>query len=186
MRSCGTHGQGAGLRPLSMSTQWTSATVANQHWPEPESAARISVRSPVRQQAGRPERELPVAGVAIARLGDPGPGRYAPPHGALRNMISTLVGRAYPGTTPREQRSLMACTSYRSSVFQCISAETLATPWVTVLWLRPPSSRPTCVNAKPISCTSRYIATCLGTDMARLRLTLTRSSTPRPEMAGNF
>ena len=118
-------------------------------------------------------------GVAIARLGDPGPGRYAPPHGALRNTTSTLVGRAYPGTTPREQRSLMACTSYRSSVLRCISAETLATPCVTVLWLRPPSSRPTCVNARPISCTSRYIATCLGTDMARLRLTLTRSSTPR-------
>ena len=65
----------------------------------------------VERVLGLPERELRVAGVAIARLGDPGPGRYAPPHGALRNTISTLVRRAYPGTTPREQRSLMACTS---------------------------------------------------------------------------
>ena len=92
-----------------------------------------------------------------------------------------LLDAPYPGTTPREQRSLMACTSYRSSVFRRISAETLATPWVTVLWLRPPSRRPTSVNARPISCTRRYIATCLGTDMARLRLALTRSSTLRPK-----
>ena len=27
------------------------------------------------------------------------------------NSVSLLVGRAYPGTTPREQRSLMASTS---------------------------------------------------------------------------
>ena len=95
--------------------------------------------------------------------------------------VVQLAGPAYPGTTPREQRSLMACTSWRSSVFPCISAETLATPCATVLWLRPPSRRPACVNARPISCTSRYIATCLGTDMTRLRLTLTRSSTLRPK-----
>ena len=95
--------------------------------------------------------------------------------------VVQLAGPAYPGTAPREQRSLMACTSWRSSVSRCISAETLATPCATVLWLRPPSRRPACVSARPISWTSRYIATCLGTDMARLRLTLTRSSTLRPK-----
>ena len=37
---------------------------------------------------GLSERELRVAGVAVAWLGDPGPGRCALPHDALRNMTS--------------------------------------------------------------------------------------------------